>query len=89
MFWIKKVEVTLENNMKKIVLERPSFLGPRRRIKFIESTLPTMICSAETNVISITHRRRGWRFRIRYPLQTTYYKKNPKGKWIQIGTVYP
>lgn len=89
MFWIKTVEVKLENEMKKIVLERPSLFGPRRRVKFIETTLPAMIRSADTNVICVTHRRRGWRFRLKYPLQTTYYKRNPMGKWIQIGKVYP
>ncbi|GJL66580.1 MAG: hypothetical protein NPIRA05_15510 [Nitrospirales bacterium] len=89
MFWIKKVDVKLKDERRKVVLERSSLFGPRRRIKFIETTLPSMIRLADTNVISVTHRRRGWRFRLKYPLQTTYYKRNPKGKWIQIGKVYP
>ena len=88
MFWIKKAEIALKDNAKKIVLERVSLFGRRQQVKFIETALPHNH-SSQDNIISITQRRRGWRFRYKYPLRTTYYKKNENGRWVQIGTVFP
>ncbi len=89
MFWMKKQEIELEDNSKKIVLERITILGKRQRLKFIETRPPSLTRSPETNVMSITRRRKGWRFRITYPIITIYYKKNSKGEWSQIGTALP
>ena len=89
MFWIKKHEVVLQDNRKKVILERPSFFGSRQRVKYIETTIQAASRTSQTNVVSVTRRRIGWRFRIRYPLITTYYKKNSKGQWNLIGTSLP
>ena len=89
MFWMKKQEIALEDTSKKIVLERVTLFGNRRRIKFIENTLPSTSHSIGGNVISVTCRRRGWRFRFTNPIQTIYYKYTEKGQWVQIGSVLP
>ena len=89
MLWMKQSEISLEDNSKKIVLERVTLFGHRRRIKFIETTSPTNHQSSENYIASVTQRRSGWRFRIKHPIRTTYYKKNTKGEWILIGTVFP
>ena len=89
MIWLKKQETVLKDNSKKFVLERTGLLGGHRRIKFIERPFPPQVPSIGTNVISITRRRRGWRFRMTYPIITLYYKRSAKGEWVQIGSVFP
>ena len=89
MIWLKKQETVLEDNSKKFVLERTGVFGGQRRIKFIERPFPPKANSTATNVISITRRRHGWRFRMTYPIITLYYKRNTKGAWVQIGSVFP
>ncbi len=89
MFWIKKQEITLEDMSKKIVLERVTLFGGRRRLKFIETAIPAPTSQLEDKVISVTRRRRAWRFRFTNPIRTYYYKKNSKGDWIEIGSVIP
>lgn len=89
MFWMKKQEIALEESGKKIVLERVTLFGGRRRIKFIEHTLPSTSHSVGGKVISLTCRRRGWRFRLANPIQTIYYKYTEKGQWVKIGSVLP
>ncbi len=89
MIWLKKQEIELEDKSKKFVLERTGLFGSQRRIKFIERPFPPQAHSIGTNVISITRRRRGWRFRMTYPIITLYYKRNAKSEWVQIGSVFP
>ena len=89
MLWMKTHEIVLPDNRKKITLERQSLFGPRQRIKYIEATIQSASQESKTDVVTVTRRRIGWRFRIQYPLITTYYKKNAKGQWKPIGTSLP
>ena len=88
MLWIQKGEVSLDHHRKKIVLERFSFWGHRRRLKFIEMSQPFVDPSIEDDIISVTQRRVGWRFRYKHPLKKTFYRKNAGGDWIPIGSVF-
>lgn len=86
-FW-RKLEQPTGDNEKKIVLERKFPFGRLHIRKYIERDLPSLNGQPTGTIVCLTRKRMFWRFRLKYPLQSTYFTLSEKRRWVQLCRTY-